>query len=167
MAPGSPVECRRDAPVTEYKWRVGDLAMLGGEPVAIAGFIDHGGPGPLDEVLVELADGDERTVHCDELTSMFDVIQGHWQTREVYLAGGRLNPSESLAVARYLTDRVRLGKWRLRSGTARAGDPAPGNRPRDCDGALPSVQVGGDREVAASGLLAALGEGARLARNTS
>ena len=37
----------------------------------------------------------------DELTSVFDVIQGHWQTREVYLAGGRLNPSESLAVARH------------------------------------------------------------------
>ena len=32
---------------------------------------------------------------------MFDVIQGHWQTREVYLAGGRLNPTESLAVARH------------------------------------------------------------------
>ena len=37
----------------------------------------------------------------DELTSVFDVIQGHWKTREVYLAGGRLNPSESLAVARH------------------------------------------------------------------
>lgn len=87
--------------MTAYKWRVGDLAMLGGEPVSIAGFIDHGGPGPLEEVLVELANGDERTVRCNELTSMFDVIQGHWQTREVYLAGGRLNPSESLAVARH------------------------------------------------------------------
>lgn len=87
--------------MTGYTWRVGDLAMLGGEPVAIAGFIDHGGPGPLDEVLVELANGDERTVRCDELTSMFDVIQGRRQTREVYLAGGRLNPSESLAVARH------------------------------------------------------------------
>ena len=32
---------------------------------------------------------------------MFDVIQGHWQTREVYLAGDRLNRSESLAVARH------------------------------------------------------------------
>ena len=75
--------------------------MLAGEPVAIAGFIDHGEPGPLDEVLVEFADGEERTVRRDELTSVFDVIQGHWKTREVYLAGGRLNPSESLAVARH------------------------------------------------------------------
>ena len=78
--------------------------MLAGEPVTIAGFIDHGGPGPLDELLVELADGEERTVPRNELTSVFDVIQGHWRTREVYLAGGRLNPSESLAVARHSPD---------------------------------------------------------------
>ena len=78
--------------------------MLAGEPVTIAGFIDHGGPGPLDELLVELADGEERTVQRNELTSVFDVIQGHWRTREVYLAGGRLNPSESLAVARHSPD---------------------------------------------------------------
>ena len=75
--------------------------MLAGEPVTVAGFIDHGEPGPLVEVLVELANGGERTVRRDELTSVFDVIQGHWRTREVYLAGGRLNPSESLAVARH------------------------------------------------------------------
>ena len=74
--------------------------MLAGEPVTIAGFIDHGEPKPLDEILVEFANGEERTVRRDELTSVFDVIEGHWQTREVYLAGGRLNPSESLAVAR-------------------------------------------------------------------
>ena len=84
-----------------HKWQVGDLAMLAGEPVAIAGFIDHGGPDLLDEVLVELAIGEERTVRRDELTPLFDVIQGHWQTREVYLASGRLNPTESLAVARH------------------------------------------------------------------
>ena len=84
-----------------HKWRVDDQAMLAGEPVTITGFIDHGEPRPLDEVLVELANGEERTVRRDELTSVFDVIQGHWKTREVYLAGGRLNPSESLAVARH------------------------------------------------------------------
>ena len=72
--------------------------------MTIAGFIDHGGPGPLDEVLVELPNGEERTVRGDELTSVFDVIQGQWQTREVDLAGGRLNPSESLAVARHSPD---------------------------------------------------------------
>ena len=78
--------------------------MLAGEPVTIAGFIDHGGPSPLDELLVELADGEERSVQRNEVTSVFDVIQGHWRTREVYLAGGRLNPSESLAVARHSPD---------------------------------------------------------------
>ena len=79
--------------------------MLAGEPVTIAGLIDYEGPaGPLDEVLVELPNGEERTVRGDELTSVSDVIQGHWQTREVYLAGGRLNPSESLAVARHSPD---------------------------------------------------------------
>ena len=87
-----------------HKWRVGDQAMLAGEPVTIAGFIDHGNPGPLDELRVEFADGEERTVQRSELTSVFDVIQGHWRTREVFLAGGRLNPSESLAVARYSAD---------------------------------------------------------------
>ena len=35
--------------------------------------IDHGEPRPLDEVLVELANGEERTVRRDELTSVFDV----------------------------------------------------------------------------------------------
>ena len=29
-----------------HKWRVGDQAMLAGEPVTIAGFIDHGEPRP-------------------------------------------------------------------------------------------------------------------------
>ena len=45
-----------------HKWRGGDQAMLAGEPVTIAGFIDHGGAGPLDEILVELANGEKRTV---------------------------------------------------------------------------------------------------------
>ena len=86
------------------RWRAGDPALLAGEPVTIAGFIDHGGPGPLDELLVELAGGDERTVHGNELTTRFDVIEGDRSTREVYLAGGRLNPSESLAVATHSLD---------------------------------------------------------------
>ena len=53
---------------------------------------------------MELANGDERTVRRDELTTVFDVIQGHWHTHEVYLAGGRLNPGESLAVAQHSPD---------------------------------------------------------------
>ena len=75
-----------------------------GEPVTIAGFIDHGEPGPLDELLVELAGGEERTAHRDELTTRFDVIEGHWSTCEVYLAGGRLNPGELLAVVPHSPD---------------------------------------------------------------
>ena len=37
----------------------------------------------------------------EESTSVPDLIQGEWVTREIYLAGGRLNPSESLAVTRH------------------------------------------------------------------
>ena len=33
--------------------------------------------------------------------SVSDVVQGEWETREVYLPGRRLSPSESLAVARH------------------------------------------------------------------
>ena len=44
--------------------------MLAGEPVTIAGFIDHGEPGLLDEVLVELANGEERTVRRVDLTTV-------------------------------------------------------------------------------------------------
>ena len=36
-----------------------------------------------------------------ESTSVPDVVQGEWETREVCLVGGRLSPSESAAVARY------------------------------------------------------------------
>ena len=96
--------CSRLDKQPSHRWQVGDRAMLAGEPVTIAGFIDHEEPGPLDELLVELANGDERTVRRDELTTIFDVIQGHWHTHEVYLAGGRLNPGESLAVAQHSPD---------------------------------------------------------------
>ena len=37
----------------------------------------------------------------EESTFVLDLIQGEWETREIYLPGGRLNPSESLAVARH------------------------------------------------------------------
>ena len=42
-------------------------------------------------------------------TCVSDSIQGEWQTREVYLAGGRLSPSESLAVARHSAHGVGWG----------------------------------------------------------
>ena len=37
----------------------------------------------------------------EQSTSVSDRIQGEWETREVYVAGGRLNPMESLAVVRH------------------------------------------------------------------
>ena len=89
--------------------------MLAGEPTAIAGFIDHGGPGPLDEVLVELANGEERIVRRDELTSMCDVIRGHWRTREVYLAGGRHSPTGFGLGGMAAPDR-HSSRWRSCSG---------------------------------------------------
>ena len=80
-------------------WRVGDQALLAGERVTLMGYIDHGGPGAFDEVLVELANGEERTVFRDALCPLPDLVQGVRATGEVYLAGGRLDPAESLAVA--------------------------------------------------------------------
>ena len=87
-----------------HRWSTGEPAVLAGEPVTIAGFIDHGEAGPLDELVVVSADGEEHTVHRGELTTPFDVIEGDWSTREVYLAGGRLNPGESLAVVPHSPD---------------------------------------------------------------
>ena len=37
----------------------------------------------------------------EQSASVSDRIRGEWETREVYLAGGRLSPGESLAVARH------------------------------------------------------------------
>ena len=45
----------------------------------------------------------------EQSTSVSDGIQGAWETCEVYVAGGRLNPSESLAVARHSTHGFRWG----------------------------------------------------------
>ena len=50
----------------------------------------------------------------EEPTSVPDLIQGEWEIRESYLAGGRFNRSESLAV-----DRTR----RTNSGGAAGGSP--------------------------------------------
>ena len=37
----------------------------------------------------------------EQSTCVSDRIEGEWQTRELYLAGARLSPRESLAVARH------------------------------------------------------------------
>ena len=79
---------------------MGDQALVHRERVTVRGFIDHGGPGARDEVLVEfLASGEERIVPRDSLCPISDLVQGMRATGEVYLAGGRLDPAESLAVA--------------------------------------------------------------------
>ena len=81
-------------------WRVGEKALVHRERVTFLGYIDHGGPEPFDEVLVEfVASGEERTVPRDALKPLPDLVQGVRATGEVYLAGGRLDPAESLAVA--------------------------------------------------------------------
>ena len=81
-------------------WRVGDQALVHRERVTIREFIDHGGPGVRDEVLVEfVASGEESIVPRDSLCPISDLVQGMRATGEVYLAGGRLDPAESLAVA--------------------------------------------------------------------
>ena len=80
-------------------WRVGDQAQLAGERVTICGFTDPGA-GPLGEIVVELANGDERTVHRDQLAPLPD-FHGNGATGEVRLAHARLDPSQSLAVARH------------------------------------------------------------------
>ena len=46
-----------------------------------------------------MASGEERTVSRDALSPLPDLVQGVRATGEVYLAGGRLDPAESLAVA--------------------------------------------------------------------
>ena len=48
----------------------------------------------------ELANGDERTVHREQLAPIPD-FHGNGATREVRLARVRLDPAESLAVARH------------------------------------------------------------------
>ena len=79
---------------------MGDQALVHRERVTVRGFIDHGGPGPLDEVLVEfVASGEVCVVPRDVLSPLPDLVQGVRATGEVYLAGGRLDPADSLAVA--------------------------------------------------------------------
>ena len=46
-----------------------------------------------------MASGEERVVPRDALSPLPDLVQGVRATGEVYLAGGRLDPAESLAVA--------------------------------------------------------------------
>ena len=77
-------------------WRAGDQALLHGERVTVLGFMDHGGPGPLDEILVGFDNDKERTVDRDALCPLPDLVQGTWASGEVYPAGGRLASSEGL-----------------------------------------------------------------------
>ena len=84
------------------------------------------------------------------------------ETREVHLAGGRLSPSESLAVARHSAHGFGWGDGG--SGSAQLALAATtchraGKRRRS----LPDVQVGGHRASAAGGLYLGALHGPRLA----
>ena len=80
--------------------RAGERGRSGGRENRVEGlFASH------DEVHVRLGHVTEpegvAPMLGEQPTSVSDCIQGEWETREVYLAGGRLKPSESLAVARH------------------------------------------------------------------
>ena len=45
----------------------------------------------------------------EQSASVSDGIRGEWETREVYVAGTRLSPSESLSVARHSAQRFGWG----------------------------------------------------------
>lgn len=77
-------------------WRIGDQAKLAGKRVTVRGFIDPG-TGPLDTIVVELANGDERMVRREQLVAIAD-FHGSGSTREVRLANERLDPAESPAM---------------------------------------------------------------------
>ena len=81
-------------------WRVGDQALVHRERVTVRGFIGPVGPDAHIVVLVEfVTSGQVRVVPLGALCPIPDVVQGVRATGEVFLAGGRLNPAESLAVA--------------------------------------------------------------------
>ena len=153
-----------------HRWRTGDQAMLTGEPVTIAGFIDHRGPRPLDELRVELADGEERTVQRTELTSVFDVIQGHLsdaRARSTSLAAGSTRASRWPSPGTHRT--ASAGETAAGETAAREPHSSPS---RSCSGRptarlrsrTTGVQMGRHRETPARGLLPAPRQGPRLAR---
>ena len=67
--------------------------------MSIRGFIDIG-TGPPDEIVVELANNDERTVDCEPLVPLPD-FHGNGVTREIRFANVRLDPAESPAMPRH------------------------------------------------------------------
>ena len=143
-------------------WRVGDQALLAGERVTFMGYIDHGGPGPFDEVLVEFANGEERTVFRDALCPLPDLVQGVRATGEVYLAGGRLDPAESLAVAAHSPE----GFWWGNVGPAPRSSASPCCcGPRTATPRSPTTwrSPGRSSPACPGRLRAARGRGARLA----
>ena len=87
----------RDQPIPTR--RVGDQTGLAGERVSIRGFIDPGTGSP-DEIVVELANRDERTVDREPLVPLPD-FHGNGATREIRFANVRLDPAESPAMARH------------------------------------------------------------------
>ena len=56
----------------------------------------------------------------EQSTSVLNLIQGEWETHEIYLAGGRFNPSESLSVARYSGALGRISSCHLNTSSAQS-----------------------------------------------
>ena len=95
---------------------------------------------------------------------MLDRIEGEWETREIYLAGGRLNPSESLAVARHSAHEFGCDTAGVGRRTDRARAVAARHRSGERRRSLPGVQVGGDCAPAADGLRVGARHGPRRER---
>ena len=102
-------------------------------------------------------------VHMLGEQSVSDRIQGEWETREVYLAGRRLSPSESLAVARHSAHGFGWGDGGSGRGSARARATTACHRQGERRRSLLCVQVGGHRSFAAGGLHLGAFHGPRLA----
>ena len=148
-------------------WRVGDQALRRiGERVTFLGYIDHGGPGPLDEVLVEfIASGEVRTVvPRNALTPLPDLVQGVRATGEDYLAGGRLDLAESLAVAIHSPEGFWWGNVGSQRHAARPRAAAAGHGPRHRARPPRGVHLADHRPSAPGRFRAPRGRGPRLAR---
>ena len=104
-------------------WRIGDQAKSAGERVTVRGFIDPG-TGPLDEVVVELANGDERTVHRERLVLTPDFSRERGDSRGP--------PRPRAPRPRGLPGGGPTLPQRLQLGLRRAPDPRSSRSPSCC-----------------------------------
>lgn len=94
----------------------------------------------------------------EQSTSVSDPIRREWETCGLFVVGGGLNPSESLAVARHSAHGFAWG-----DGESGACSAAARHRQGERRCSLPSVQVGGHCASAAGGLHPGDLHGPRLA----